>query len=72
MNGKIDDPPAFPGPTTDGMTLRDYFAANAMQGWMASRVHVKFGSVKGNEDHISGVAELAYDIADAMLKARGN
>ena len=44
----------------EGMTLRDYFAAKAMQGMMACP-----GSIRVNDD-----ANLAYQIADAMLKAR--
>ncbi len=45
-----------------GMTLRDYFAAKAMQGMYAG-----FG---GNPPEPERVAEDAYCIADAMLKAR--
>lgn len=54
--------PAFPTRNTlnDGMTLRDYFAAKAMQG-IQSRV---------NWDMVA-VARLAYEQADEMLKARG-
>ena len=53
--------PAFPtiGTDIDGMTLRDYFAAKAMQG-IQSRV---------NWDMVA-VARLAYEQADEMLKAR--
>jgi hypothetical protein len=48
-----------------GMTLRDYFAAKAMQaflnevGWAA------------DQKWFDGIAEGAYRMADAMLKARG-
>lgn len=47
-----------------GMTLRDYFAAKAMQGFMAN---------KSNPMHFQPDADAgwAYTIADAMLKARG-
>ena len=44
----------------DGMTLRDYFAAKAMQGLLASDVYAP-------KDKF---AENAYAMADAMLKAR--
>tara|TARA_R110002126_G_scaffold230781_1_gene375506 strand:+ start:268 stop:477 length:210 start_codon:yes stop_codon:yes gene_type:complete len=46
-----------------GMTLRDYFAAKAMQGFMAN---------KSNPMHFQPEADAswAYSIADAMLKAR--
>ena len=46
-----------------GMTLRDYFAAKAMQGLVASMVG-------GNTPTDEGIASYSYDIADAMLKAR--
>ena len=44
----------------DGMTLRDYFAAKAMQGLLASDVYAP-------KDKF---AENAYAMADAMMKAR--
>ena len=56
--------PAFPyGTAYAGMTLRDYFAAKAMQGFMAN---------KSNPMHYQPEtdAQWAYMIADAMLKAR--
>lgn len=59
---EIDDGgPAFPGPTcfTTGMTLRDYFAGQALAGIMS-----RF-------DYFPNVAsDAAYSIADAMLKQR--
>ena len=59
--------PAFPFPSDAdagepgelGMTLRDYFAANAMQA-LITRI-----SMSGGDQ-----ARKAYEIADAMLKAR--
>ena len=57
--------PAFPRPgdfhPQFGMTLRDYFAAKAMQG-IVSDPDLAMGMEK--------VAEWAYQQADAMLKAR--
>ena len=44
-----------------GMTLRDYFAAKAMQGLVVDGV----GSLMDEE-----LADWAYRLADAMLKAR--
>ncbi len=44
-----------------GMTLRDYFAAKAMQGMMANSWN----------DNYDAWACHAYLLADAMLKARG-
>lgn len=51
-----------------GMTLRDYFASDAMKGMLAHR-----GAVYGknaDSDDAAG-ATRAYKIADAMIKARG-
>jgi hypothetical protein len=48
------------------MTLRDYFAATAMQGVIAGSGDSD-GCVNYSDDK---VARLAYDMADAMLKAR--
>jgi len=59
---KPSNPPAFPdGLGNKGMSLRDYFAAQAMQGFLAT--------VKVNcPDDL--IATDAYNLADAMLKAR--
>lgn len=59
--------PAFPVPDIDGsavcegMTLRDYFAAKAMQADMMNGVH---------EDDFPRTAARSYKMADAMLKVR--
>ena len=58
---------AFPGNRFEGMELRDYFAAKAMQGMTAYS-----GAVYGknaDSDDATG-ATRAYKIADAMMKAR--
>jgi hypothetical protein len=62
--------PAFPSHGSmgevahEGMTLRDYFAAKAMQGLLAS--------LPGDTTlYDSNVAKWSYEMADAMLKARG-
>ncbi len=62
--------PAFPYPFYDekghcidgieGMTLRDYFAAKAMQAVIA----------RGDDTNRPGMAEWSYAMAEAMLKAR--
>ncbi len=56
----------FGGQLTNGMTLRDYFAANALVGRMASRNPDSFWF------NPEGDAEYAYAVADAMLLVRGN
>jgi hypothetical protein len=43
-----------------GMTLRDYFAAKAMQGMM----------VDVEQPRCDYIADTAYKMADAMMKAR--
>jgi hypothetical protein len=48
-----------------GMTLRDYFAAKAMQGMLAASV--PDDAIWGTPDQ---VAETAYVYANEMLKAR--
>ena len=63
---------AFPGlhPSKEchyadaGMTLRDYFAAKAMEGFLACTTY----SAVSNPEVF---ARNAYVVADAMLKVRG-
>ena len=59
----MKDTPAFPSQrehtTKEGMTLRDYFAAKAMQALLS----IEGGTLEKD-------AEVAYKMADAMLKAR--
>lgn len=49
---------------SEGLSLRDYFAAKAMQGICCNRSHVE---LKG---HANASAKVAYLIADALLEAR--
>jgi hypothetical protein len=51
--------------STRGMTLRDYFAAKAMQGYCAS-----IGIVAASAPTDADMARYAYDLADAMLEVR--
>jgi hypothetical protein len=65
--------PAFPGtPATpewrEGMTLRDYFAAKAMQGIMSE--YLSKGRGNGNWSDYDMIAKEAYRVADEMLKQR--
>jgi hypothetical protein len=53
---------AFPTHREEGMELRDYFAAKAMQGLLST--------VKDEEWQYDEVATMAYNMADAMLEAR--
>ena len=66
-NGGPAFPLAEPGncvSASEGMSLRDYFAAKAMQGLIAQSCGTALGS-----DPIHG-AQYAYQMADAMLAAR--
>ena len=63
---------AFPQPDVPavygrGMTLRDYFAAKAMQG-MLSNPKLQAQILTAGQ---SWIEESAWAVADAMLKARG-
>ena len=66
-----EPPTAFPWTHNDmtctGMTLRDYFAAKAMQGLIAS----PRGTPDGRDATDTYYAKCAYLVADAMMKARG-
>lgn len=53
-----------------GMDLRDYFAAKAMQGMLASGEADRILK-ESDMDWPSAIAIDAYAMADAMLKARG-
>ena len=52
---------------TMGMTLRDYFAAKAMQGLMHNYHPCDFLEHNG---WIEDISMASYQLADAMLKAR--
>ena len=51
-----------------GMTLRDYFAAKAMQGGIGLVPHMATPTVDKTVPQI--ISEMAYEYADAMLEAR--
>lgn len=53
-----------------GMTLRDYFAAKAMNGILANNHPTYWGNRDGQVVPYE-VAKDSYDIADAMLAQRG-
>lgn len=75
MSDKIENPPAFPrsGSVYDygaqpGMTLRDYFAGQALAGLLA---HPYCKSVGPGFNGVTvRVAIEAYAVADAMLAER--
>lgn len=53
------------GPLNQGMTLRDYFAARAMQSEIR-----EYGGIPSKDEHIFQIAKDSYQMADAMLKVR--
>jgi hypothetical protein len=57
-----------PSSSDAGMSLRDYFAAKAMQGGIDLVPHMATPKVDKTMPQI--IAEMAYEYADAMLKAR--
>lgn len=66
-----NNPNAFPALHLDGhqgMTLRDYFAAKAMEGFIAT-----FGKTQNTSSVLEladDISEMSYGIADQMLKQR--
>jgi hypothetical protein len=84
MTKKETGGPAFPTPRIevnnegvitgfsvmdDGMTLRDYFAAKAMQG-LIERETTRAFNFETYKDDPWRVALWAYDVADQMLRVR--
>ena len=80
----MKDIPAFPQATQianefhpnygkdTGMTLRDYFAAKAMQAVYPKNWDMFMDETYEHPDEVvAGTAKDAYELADAMLKARG-
>lgn len=77
-----DTTPAFPMPANEyaghgpcwGMTLRDYFAAKALNGMNSNpdlMEYVTSGRLS-YETAFDRMAKRSYEQADAMLKARDN
>lgn len=87
MSTKDDSSAAFPelgnvGYQSDwqsesGITKRDYFAAKAMQGYLAADIDTVAcvstdaeGIERERQQYAAGVAKAAYRFADAMLRER--
>jgi hypothetical protein len=65
--------PAFPvADYKHGMTLRDYFAAKALQGMLANAgpYDPKWAKDSPDYKHAQSLATLCYFFADEMLEAR--
>ncbi len=76
-----DGGPAFPvegraygdalgGQLHHGMTLRDWFAGQALAGWLASYCDTPCHPADNSPDARLSVARASYDMADAMLAER--
>ena len=67
----IENPPAFPRPTTDnspgheGMTLRDWFAGQVAAGFATATV-----APGTRVPTATDAAQFAYRVADALLAER--
>jgi hypothetical protein len=83
MTNKQTGGPAFPSGMIDpstpddaiqaidkGMTLRDYFAAKAMQGMFANPDDSHENYDLDYDSYTKEISRCAYVMADAMLKAR--
>ena len=70
----MNNMPAFPTEnsylvsTLHGMTLRDYFAAKAMQGQLSIFENVT--ALAREQIKLEDVCIASYEVADAMMKAR--
>ena len=60
---------AFPTHKEEGMELRDYFAAKAMQGLLANP-KLQEEILKHGGARSGWIEDSAYSFADAMMKAR--
>jgi hypothetical protein len=85
MSTKKDGGPAFPrpighngltnheehecSPEEPGMSLRDYFAAQALMGWLATYTSNEMHPSSQN-GQAEGLAAASYVMADAMLRER--
>jgi hypothetical protein len=71
---------AFPGNRFEGMELRDYFAAKAMEivvKQLERNYTIELGGIEGPTDawkwaldDTEEIADMSYELADAMMKAR--
>jgi hypothetical protein len=61
---------AFPTHREEGMELRDYFAAKAMQGMNANTNNDHAIELETYDEYCAEIARRAYKMADAMMEAR--
>lgn len=73
-----DGGPAFPsaGVITaeriafEGMSLRDWFAGQALAGWCGSSITIGGEALNSSTEHAAAMAITSYRFADAMLAER--
>lgn len=75
MTNNLNSPPAFPlstidGFSCDGMSLRDYFAAKALQGMLSNGHSLTARESEEGQTVGEVMAKRVYAFADAMLKER--
>jgi hypothetical protein len=77
MTQRTDGGPAFPTPRYErgdmyslGMTMRDFFAAKAMQIMLDAYDKGYCGLNSQDAPNTDVIARGAYEMADSMLKAR--
>ena len=72
MNEQKTGRPAFPTNIGEGMTLRDYFAGQALVGMLSNfnmvEAIVELNTSEGDIGKIT--AKAVYDVADSMLERR--
>lgn len=80
---KFDGGPAFPQTVLkqsqdrieevgcSGMTIRDYFAAKAMNGLLSANITVSLSAREMGITSEELIAKFSYKYADAMLKESG-
>jgi hypothetical protein len=86
MSPRLNGGPAFPGESFDGyasvggvvkhsgMTLRDYFAGDSLIAFMSSDRYIRGlddAAARSGVEFKSALAQQVYEMADAMLEARG-
>lgn len=54
----------------ESISVRDQFAAAALQGWIANGPIFRGEKINGTIEHAEITADVAYVYADAMMRAR--
>ena len=74
MTVKDNGGPAFPVPadtwSLTGMSLRDYFAAKAMQGMLSNPAFQEICKDFSGEQAIEYIKKCSFGFSDAMLEER--